>query len=229
MLLTPVASDKDLGSYLLAIEDAGEDFTPEQNSILLRAFGCLADGLAYIYRNTIRHKDIKPQNFLVHHGQMIYTDFDIALDGNEQATTTTGIFESFTRRYCAPEVANNAPRNRKSDVFSLGCVFIEILALLVPYSRIWMRDLKPYCERVNELQSGLLDFAFTFDLRPLGKIFALCGFMIESDTLHRIDAESLPRFLWKTKFYQHHSVDPAAELFCESCREVASTASQEDF
>jgi len=35
-----------------------------------------------------------------------------------------------TRKYCAPEVARDAPRGRKSDVYSLGCIYLEILTVL---------------------------------------------------------------------------------------------------
>jgi hypothetical protein len=132
MLLTPIASHGDLEAYLHAIQESGGHLSPEQRLILGRSFGCLASGLAHIHSYTIRHKDIKPQNILVHNGQMLYTDFGIAIDVSGQDTTTTGFPGAHTKRYCAPEVANYEPRNRKSDVFSLGCVFVEILAVLVP-------------------------------------------------------------------------------------------------
>ncbi|MCJ1475073.1 hypothetical protein MMC13_003733 [Lambiella insularis] len=43
---------------------------------------------------------------------------------------STGTPEAFTRRYAAPEVLDCDPRNNKSDIFSLGCVFLEIWAAL---------------------------------------------------------------------------------------------------
>ncbi|KAF2191646.1 kinase-like protein, partial [Zopfia rhizophila CBS 207.26] len=131
MILTPVADCGDLGSYLQAILDSRNQLSTEQQVILTRAFGCLTSGLAFIHKQTIRHKDIKPHNILIHQGYIIYTDFGIALDASQSdITTTTGTAEAFTRRYCAPEIAKKHSRNRKSDVFSLGCVFIEILAVL---------------------------------------------------------------------------------------------------
>ena len=35
-----------------------------------------------------------------------------------------------TPRYCAPEVAQHEPRNTKSDIWSLGVVFMEMIAVL---------------------------------------------------------------------------------------------------
>ena len=100
---------------------------------LWKAYGCLASGLAFIHKQTIRHKDIKPQNILIHQGNVLFTDFGISVDFSEHGrSTTTGHPQSFTRKYCAPEVANWDKRNSKSDVFSLGCVYAEILDALQP-------------------------------------------------------------------------------------------------
>jgi serine/threonine protein kinase len=224
MLLTPVASDKDLGSYLLDIQDTGEGPTLEQRDVLLRAFGCLASGLAYIHRHTIRHKDIKPQNILVHNGRMIYTDFGIALDADGQNTTTTGIAESFTRRYCAPEVANNKPRNRKSDVFSLGCVFFEMLALLYPESGLNTQDPRPYWEQAQEYRSPLWQLLEFADREPGArshKLSLLCYVMTLKHVGYRFDAASLPHLVWQSQIHKSH-VD--LDLFCESCKGPASVA-----
>jgi serine/threonine protein kinase len=224
MLLTPVASDKDLGSYLLDIQDTGEGPTLEQRDVLLRAFGCLASGLAYIHRHTIRHKDIKPQNILVHNGQMIYTDFGIALDADGQNTTTTGIAGSFTRKYCAPEVANDEPRNRKSDVFSLGCVFFEMLALLYPESGLNTQDPRPYWEQA-QTHRGPLSQLLEFAHRGLGtrshKLSLLCFVMTLKHVGWRFDAASLPHLVWQSQIHKSH-VD--LDLFCESCKGPASVA-----
>jgi serine/threonine protein kinase len=222
MLLTPVASDKDLGSYLLDIQDTGEGPTQKQRDILLRAFGCLAGGLAYIHSHTIRHKDIKPQNILVHNGQMIYTDFGIALDANGQDTTTTGLSESCTKRYCAPEVANNQPRNRKSDVFSLGCVFIEMLSLLVPESRSNSLDPVPYWKRLNKLYFYSTYFSPYFPNlpAPFMELFKTCRSMMCPDIAGRIDASKLESRLWAMRHQQKNSV----ALFCDMCMKPARVA-----
>ncbi|OAL43443.1 kinase-like protein, partial [Pyrenochaeta sp. DS3sAY3a] len=130
ILLSPAASDGDLGAYIAEIFGAG--MSKEQRKVLNRAFGCLASGLAYMHRQKIRHKDIKPQNILIHQGSVLYTDFGISFDADDDNTTTIGYVGAFTRRYCAPEVQDHTRRDRKSDVYSLGCVFVEILDVLEP-------------------------------------------------------------------------------------------------
>ncbi|KAF2008101.1 kinase-like protein [Amniculicola lignicola CBS 123094] len=135
LLLTPVADAGDLAAFLQLYRDM-DSLDRERESrkaILWRAYGCLASGLAFIHQQTIRHKDIKPQNILIHQGRVIFTDFGISFDFSERdRSTTTGNPNAFTRRYCSPEVANWDNRNSKSDVFSLGCVFVEILDALQP-------------------------------------------------------------------------------------------------
>ena len=134
LILQPVA-ETDLAETLLTYVEAKQNSDTLHlkpiTSVLERAFGCLVDGLAFIHQKNIRHKDIKPENILVHDGVVVYTDFGSSyLAGPLEGSSTTGPPGGVTWRYCAPEVGGTSPRNSKSDVYSLGCVFIEILFAL---------------------------------------------------------------------------------------------------
>lgn len=97
----------------------------------LRAyFGCLASALGFLHDNNIRHKDIKPQNILVKDDTPFFTDFGVSIDWTEYGQSTTIGPTAMTPRYCAPEVAACEPRNTSSDIWSLGCVFLEMYAAL---------------------------------------------------------------------------------------------------
>lgn len=102
--------------------------------ILKTSFGCLAGAVAFVHGQRIRHKDIKPENILIHKGGIMLSDFGIAFDAalsNEGITTTDGAVGPHTQRYAAPEVVRDgAKRNRKTDMFALGCVYIEIMEAL---------------------------------------------------------------------------------------------------
>ena len=133
LILSPVADGGDLEGFLhdYKEEKAAGTVQPEKSKILESSFGCLASAISFMHRQKVRHKDIKPQNILIHQGSMIITDFGYSLDHSKIGkSTTTGRPSAFTRRYCAPEVNDWGPRNSRSDIFSLGCVFLEILLAL---------------------------------------------------------------------------------------------------
>ncbi|KAK4444225.1 kinase-like domain-containing protein [Podospora aff. communis PSN243] len=132
IIVEPVAKPGSLAVALHHIQNRGQP-TEQESRTLLRAFGCLASGLAFIHEKVVRLKDIKPDNILLHGEEVLYADFGVAFIASDRNTTTDGVVLSgFTRRYCAPEVTAHSRRNRKSDVFSLGAVYCDILAVLDP-------------------------------------------------------------------------------------------------
>ncbi|KAM3064636.1 hypothetical protein ACMFMG_007577 [Clarireedia jacksonii] len=214
LLLTPVADSGDLGNYLQAILDTGDQPTQEQEKTLTRAFGCLAGGLDFIHKQTIRHKDIKPQNILIHQGSVVYTDFGIALDGSQDdQTTTVGTALSLTYRYCAPEVAKSMQRNRKSDIFSLGCVYAEILSVLDLSLDYDCFENVPYHLVVEELQAALDQRRELNQKR--GGIFGICVEMVESDPASRISIEVLMHDLYLVA----REIASTTDYFCEYCED----------
>jgi serine/threonine protein kinase len=124
IIMSPVA-EYNLKDFL-----ALDPLPPGERSFLRTFFGCLAAALCYLHDNRIRHKDIKPQNVLVKGHQIFLTDFGISLDWSELGQSTTTGVTIKTPRYCAPEVAESMPRNSFSDLWSLGCVFLEIWTTL---------------------------------------------------------------------------------------------------
>jgi serine/threonine protein kinase len=214
ILMSPVASDGDLGAYLARVFDSG--MTNEQAVILNRAFGCLTSGLVYIHKHTIRHKDIKPQNILIHDGRVIYTDFGISFDADQQDTTTIGYTNAFTRRYCAPEVQDYTSRNRKSDVYSLGCVFLEMLDALEPKIGLRSMDGLPYFEKLDQVRQQLLQASVTERARK--ELFRICYDMLEPSLVHRIDTGSV---LCRIYRLGDPKDNPEIGLFCDDCLVIA--------
>ena len=67
--------------------------------------------------------------------EVYFTDFGTTLDWFDVGhSTTTGLAPKGTLRYAAPEVATNQPRNASADIWSLGCVFLEIWTELCHHS-----------------------------------------------------------------------------------------------
>ncbi|KAF1962110.1 kinase-like protein [Byssothecium circinans] len=106
---------------------------PDQNSPVYHWFGCLASTFAYLHAQTrkIRHRDVKPTNILVKGSQIFVSDFGISKDMWDDLTSTSGPVDARSWMYCAPEVAAEDTRGRSSDIFSLGCVFLEMATNLL--------------------------------------------------------------------------------------------------
>ncbi|KAK2755605.1 dual specificity mitogen-activated protein kinase kinase 1 [Colletotrichum kahawae] len=125
LIMSPIA-DVDLHVHLLRCEQSLDN----RKFMLRPFFGCLTTALAYIHSKNIRHKDIKPGNILVKGDTVYLADFGtskLRLDGH---LTTNGGSKEGTPRYSAPEVGDQANRNRSSDIWSLGCVFLEMATVL---------------------------------------------------------------------------------------------------
>lgn len=130
LILDPIA-DRVLSSLL----EQEEPFSEDEISTLRFSFNCLATALEFLHSNSIRHKDIKPGNILINTGRIRLCDFGISLEWQQGGNgTTEGYYSSFTRRYAAPEVFSlEVSRNNKTDVWSLGCVFLEIITVMRGY------------------------------------------------------------------------------------------------
>jgi serine/threonine protein kinase len=95
-------------------------------------YSCLSSAVHYIHRNRTKHMDIKPQNILIiktlsfPYVKPLIADFGISRTYSSGAEVDTNGWTSFTKRYAAPEVVKQDFRSFKADIFSLGCVFLEI-------------------------------------------------------------------------------------------------------
>jgi serine/threonine protein kinase len=104
---------------------------PEDASQLIRK---LAAALQVVHEQGIVHRDIKPSNVMVTpQGEPLLMDFGLARrldDANRQ--TVSGMLVG-TIPYMSPEQVNGEPADRRSDVYSLGVVFYELLAGQLPF------------------------------------------------------------------------------------------------
>jgi tRNA A-37 threonylcarbamoyl transferase component Bud32 len=122
IIMEPVA-DSDLRVFL-----SQTSFYPAEYDCIREAFGCLCAAIIYLQRQNCRHKDIKPENILVKQRRIYITDFGIARDWKALGkSTTTGDIGPISKPYAAPEVVAQEPRNSSSDIWSLGCVYLDMI------------------------------------------------------------------------------------------------------
>lgn len=110
-------------------------------SLLRSFFGCLANALSYLHESKIRHRDIKPENILIKGSAVFLTDFGLSFDWGHLSRSTTTADSAKTPVYAAPEVAHFERRkNSSSDMWSLGCVFLEMMTVINGGTVSAMRD-----------------------------------------------------------------------------------------
>ena len=93
---------------------------------LQKSIGCIASAVAWLHDCQIRHKDLKPSQILISTSGVWLSDFGWSKDVSEMTCSTTVGGKTTTPKYLAPERALNQPCGRPEDLFSLGCIFLEI-------------------------------------------------------------------------------------------------------
>ncbi|AOV08308.1 Stk1 family PASTA domain-containing Ser/Thr kinase [Sporosarcina ureilytica] len=94
----------------------------------------LVSAISNAHYNGIVHRDIKPQNILMdNEGNVKITDFGIAMALNATAHTKTNSVLG-TVHYLSPEQARGGMATKKSDIYSVGIVFYELLTGKLPFS-----------------------------------------------------------------------------------------------
>lgn len=111
-------------THRLAVEEA------------IRIVKDVLQALDYAHRHGIVHRDVKPSNVLVDQGGWVWLfDFGIAIAMGEQRRTRTGVTVG-TLSYMSPEqITHPKTIDHRSDVYSVGCLFYELLTGRPPFLR----------------------------------------------------------------------------------------------
>ncbi|EFN57718.1 hypothetical protein CHLNCDRAFT_20808 [Chlorella variabilis] len=152
---------------LLKAQGGGGLLLKEEDLMVKFVQLCLA--LQHVLAKGIIHRDVKTSNIMLsRHGILKLGDFGISkvmTPGKSYAKTMVG-----TPFYMAPEVVEDKPYNKKSDVWSAGCVLYELATLQRPFrggsvSAIAVKILRgyyaplpeQYSQELHELVAALLN------------------------------------------------------------------------
>jgi serine/threonine-protein kinase len=93
----------------------------------------VCDALDYAHENRVVHRDVKPANIMIMEGSKVKVmDFGIARLDTSKSMTQTGTALG-TPNYISPEQLKGQPVDRRSDIFSVGVVFYELLTGEKPF------------------------------------------------------------------------------------------------
>ena len=92
----------------------------------------ITEGLAFAHAKDVVHRDLKPANIHIQpNGQVKIMDFGLAKLASSDMTRAGMIMG--TPNYMSPEQVRGEKADSRSDVFSLGAVFYELLANRKPF------------------------------------------------------------------------------------------------
>lgn len=128
----------------------------------------LASALAYIHDQNMAHRNIRPQKILVDQNERIY--FSVFGVIHPMRQSYAQLYDSYSNEpgyiYGAPEVINRREVNiglkslQLADVFSLGCVFLEMVSVAKGHTII---DLKKHRSQNTQDNSFHVNISSLFD------------------------------------------------------------------
>jgi len=140
-----IGIDEELGTPFFAMEYVeGEDLQQRMKrlgrlpfDVSVELMAGVAAALSCAYEKGIVHRDIKPSNIMIDRNEIVKVmDFGLAKatqDKSSHNLTQSGLIMG-TPNYISPEAGRGDPIDTRSDIYSLGVVFYELLTGVLPFT-----------------------------------------------------------------------------------------------
>ena len=125
-----------------------EEYITKRNGLIVEEkaypmFAEILNAFSYAHQHGIIHRDIKPSNiFLDKEGHIKVMDFGIAQIISEANSNDGGGSSMGTPAYMSPEQVYGQKLDQRSDVYSLGVLFHQMLTGRAPYDSTTMSELE---------------------------------------------------------------------------------------
>lgn len=150
------------------------DFCSKRGAVsvkrVLEITALVAEALAYAHAKNVVHRDIKPENIMVLlNGDIKITDFGVAklMDASQ---TQSGVVLG-TPNYMSPEQLYGAKVDGRSDLFSLGVVFYELLTGVRPFQAKNISEML----RIHETHMPPVPSTLRAEVPPSVDAIAMCA------------------------------------------------------
>ena len=167
----------------------------------------IARALAHAHRQGVVHRDVKPLNILFRtDGSPVLTDFGIARLVTSDTQLTAAGFTVGSPRYMSPEQVLGQTIDGRSDLFSLGIVFYEMLTGEVP----WVDTDNPISIALKRCNEPIPTLPHT-----LHKYQAAVDRLVAKSPADRFaDADAFADALLGLKQAEHHLTDSQPTVLC---------------
>ncbi|MHC4188638.1 MAG: serine/threonine-protein kinase, partial [Planctomycetota bacterium] len=145
----------------------------------------IAEAVAAAHEHDVIHRDLKPGNIkITQEGKVKVLDFGLAKAvggevADQQSTVTEPGRVIGTPAYMSPEQARGKPADKRSDIWSFGCVLYEMLTATVPFKG----------ETISDTLANILQTEPNLEMLPRGtpdNIVVLLRRCLEKDPHRRL-------------------------------------------
>jgi serine/threonine protein kinase len=161
----------------------------------------MVDAISHAHKKNIIHRDIKPANYMIDaNGQIILTDFGISKNLTD-ATLTAANTILGSPKFMSPEQIKGKKVDKRSDLYSLGLVFYQMLTGINPFdaedfTSVMYKQVHEVPEHPSRINSGIPQ-----------KVGDVLSRLLEKNPENRYpDADALLKDLYQLKQSQTYDV-----------------------